>query len=84
MKIISSITQRVWHTKVTTISTWIKDNSPVSSNSSEDEMTLKELRALKREFAQIKEENEILKFHIADIVDQKRLWPYLQRSRIYC
>lgn len=43
-----------------TISTWIKDNSPVSSNS-EDEMTLKELRALKRELSQIKEENEILK-----------------------
>lgn len=43
-----------------TISTWIKDNSPVSSNS-EDEMTLKELRGLKRELSQIKEENEILK-----------------------
>ena len=43
-----------------TISTWIKDNSPVYSNS-EDEMTLKELRAFKREISQIKEENEILK-----------------------
>lgn len=43
-----------------TISTWIKDNSPVSSNS-EDEITLKELRALKKELSQIKEENEILK-----------------------
>lgn len=43
-----------------TISMWIKDNSPVYSNS-EDEMTLKELRAFKREISQIKEENEILK-----------------------
>lgn len=43
-----------------TISTWIKDNSLVYSNS-EDEMTLKELRAFKREISQIKEENEILK-----------------------
>jgi len=43
-----------------TISTWIKDNSPVSSDP-KDNMTLKELRALKKEMAQIKEENEILK-----------------------
>lgn len=43
-----------------TISTWIKDNSPVSSDP-KDDMTLKELRALKKEMAQIKEENEILK-----------------------
>ncbi|MBN9646960.1 transposase [Terrisporobacter glycolicus] len=37
-----------------TISTWIKDNCPVSS-SSEDEMALNELRSLKREISQIKE-----------------------------
>ena len=43
-----------------TISTWAKENSPVVS-SSDDEITLKELRALKKEMNQIKEENEILK-----------------------
>lgn len=43
-----------------TISTWVKDNSKVVSNSSDD-MTIKELRALKKELSQIKEENEILK-----------------------
>lgn len=43
-----------------TISTWVKDNSKVVSNSSDD-MTIKELRDLKKELSQIKEENEILK-----------------------
>lgn len=43
-----------------TISTWVKDNSKMISNSSDD-MTIKELRALKKELSQIKEENEILK-----------------------
>ena len=41
-------------------------------------MTLKEVKALKKEMARIKEENEIL----------KKLWPYLQQeirwiNRIY-
>lgn len=43
-----------------TISTWIKENSPVVS-SYEDSITLKELKAMKKEIARIKEENEILK-----------------------
>lgn len=43
-----------------TISTWVKDNSKIVLNSSDD-MTIKELRSLKKELSQIKEENEILK-----------------------
>ena len=43
-----------------TISTWMKENSPVVS-SYEDSITLKELKAMKKEIARIKEENEILK-----------------------
>lgn len=52
-----------------TISTWIKDNSPVSSIS-EDEMTLKILE----NYLKLRKR---MKY-------KKKLWPYLQRSRIYC
>ena len=43
-----------------TISTWAKENSPVVL-SCEDSITLKEFKAMKKEMARIKEENEILK-----------------------
>lgn len=43
-----------------TISTWAKENSPAVL-SCEDPITLKEFKAMKKEMARIKEENEILK-----------------------
>lgn len=43
-----------------TVGGWVKLNTPVVLDS-EETMTLKELKELKKEMAKIKEENEILK-----------------------
>lgn len=43
-----------------TMSTWIREYSPVAEDS-EESITLKEFKELKKEMARIKEENEILK-----------------------
>ena len=60
-----------------TINAWIKDVKEFKVDENEV-MTLKEVKALKKEMTRIKEENEIL----------KKLWPYLQpkirsSNRIY-
>ena len=48
---------------------WIKDVKEIKVDENEV-MTLKEVKALRKEMARIKEENEIL----------KKLWPYLQQE----
>ena len=60
-----------------TINGWVKDVKEIKIDENEV-MALKEVKALKKEMARIKEENEIL----------KKLWPYLQQeircsNRIY-
>lgn len=50
-----------------TIDTWLKDNSKVSIDGQVD-ITVKELRILKKEIAQIKDENKILKKPMAIII----------------
>ena len=50
---------RIWHCK-TTINGWIKDVKEIKIDENEV-MTLKEVKALRKEMARIKEENEILK-----------------------
>ena len=62
-----------------TINGWIKDVKEVKIDENEV-MTLKEVKALKKEMARIKEENEILHQRRAE---PKKLWPYLQGSN-YC
>ena len=51
------------------INDWIKDVKEINVDENEV-MILKEVKALKKEMARIKEENEIL----------KKLWPYLQQK----
>ena len=59
-----------------TINGWIKDVKEIKID--EDEVrTLKEVKALKREMARIKEENEILHQRWAE---SKKLWTYLQQE----
>ena len=48
---------RIWHCKI--INGWIKDVKEIKIDENED-MTLKEVKALRKEMARIKEENEIL------------------------
>ena len=59
-----------------TINGWIKDVKEVKIDENEV-MTLKEVKALKKEMARIKEENEILHQRRAE---PKKLWPYLQQK----
>ncbi len=67
-----------------TITGWIKDVKQIKVDENEV-MPLKEVKALKKEMARIKEENEILHQRRAE---PKKLWPYLQQkirshNRIY-
>ena len=59
-----------------TINGWVKDVKEVKIDENEV-MTLKEVKALKKEMARIKEENEILHQRRAE---PKKLWPYLQQK----
>ena len=59
-----------------TINGWVKDVKEIKVDENEV-MTLKEVKALKKEMARIKEENEILHQRRALA---KKLWPYLQQE----
>ena len=48
----------------------ISKNNKIKKEKTNEVMTLKEVKALRKEMARIKEENEIL----------KKLWPYLQQE----
>ena len=65
---LAELNSEYWIEK-STINRWIKDVKKIKVDEYEI-MTLKEVKALKKEMERIKEENEIL----------KKLWPYLQQE----